>query len=108
MRASDLPSGDPSVFDASGSPLAVDPTLLKGPASLLVRPVTDALKVVEAGLVSGVADRAGVGAVAGLSLARGVVDRLGDGDFTLDGLMRRVVELGHGWDVVSWSPTDVP
>ncbi len=71
-----------------------------GPATLLVSPVTDALKTVFDGLVEGSLDRDSVWGVEAFALNRVVISKL-DGDQELSplDLHEAVSNLAFGWQV---------
>jgi len=92
--------GDWVVFDSRGDALdvAVPPDI--GLATLLVVPVTDALKTITTDrLVDQSLDRDKFWAVEGYALNRVVVGRLGSSDLTPRELYDAVSELRLGWQV---------
>lgn len=96
--------GDWVVFDSDGDPmdLSVPPDI--GPATLLVGPVTDAVKTTTpAGLVDRSLDRDDIWAVEGFALNRVVVDRLEAGVMSPDQLYEAVNALRLGWQIKSLS-----
>ncbi len=85
-------------FDPGGNPAEVPST--EGLAVMVVAPVTDAMKVVHADLVTGPIDRETVGQAIGFALSRSVLERLGEGPYDAAGLIEAVGALGVDWNVV--------
>jgi hypothetical protein len=75
-----------------------------GPATLAVRPVTDALKRVDENdeVVASV-DKNSVWAVDAIVLNTIVLDRLPDESFTVEGLIEAVRSVGFTWQISSIS-----
>lgn len=97
-------SGNWVVFDKRGNVLDRQVPRDIGPAAFLVNEVTDALKVVEDGRVSGSADRSGMWHVDAVVLNEIVLRRL-EGEMTVEELIDRVTEVGFAWQ---FSPTSAP
>ena len=73
---------------------------------MLVSPVTEAIKLVgDDGLVAQSMDREGMWSVDAIALSRAVLDRLDDGDMSVEDLLAAVREAGFEWQI---SPSDVP
>jgi len=88
-------------FDTQGDPVEVDVTNVHGPASLLVAPVTDAVKRLRDGLVESL-DRDQMWVVEAIVLEGDVLQSLGEVDLTAEQLWLAVEEAGFSWQV---SPT---
>lgn len=74
-----------------------------GPATALVRPIADALKLVsDSGLISGSVDRESAWAVERLVISGAVLARISDEFESLSDLYRAVEEAGFDWRI---SPT---
>lgn len=92
-RPEDRPGFDPVGNPAEGPPA-------EGQAVMVVAPVTDAMKLVDADLVVGAVDRETVGQATGFALSRSVLERLGAGPYDAAGLIEAVRALGVVWTVV--------
>lgn len=103
-RLRDALVGDRLVFDQHGDPVEHEIPETTGPAVLLVAPVTDAVKRVEARQVESL-DRDGMWAVEAIVLDRSVLNRLGDDEITAEDLLSAVRDLGFSWEV---SPISTP
>lgn len=90
--------GDPVSFDPSGDPVGASAE--GAPAMMVVASVTDALKLVSDGMVTGPVDREEVARLVAFSLSRSVLGLLGDGSFDAAGLIDAVRALGTEWVVV--------
>lgn len=97
-------SGNRVVFDANGDVVDVDVPDDIGPTTLLVAPVIDALKRLEDDRVESL-DRDEVWAVEAIALDGNVLQRLGEGEMTVEGLLEAVRDLGYSWQI---SPTSSP
>jgi len=91
--------GDPVSFDTLGD--EVDEGPVDGPAVMVVARVTDALKSVADGLVSGPIDRERVARVVSFSVSRDLLGRLGEGPYDAASLIEGVRGLGADWVLVS-------
>lgn len=92
--------GDWALFDSHGEALGVLVPPDIGPATLLVAPVTDAVKTTTSdGLVNQSLNRDDIWAVQGLALNRVVVDRLDREMMTLREIYDAVVSMRIGWQV---------
>lgn len=88
------------LFDIAGTPFDLPVPRDIGPATLLVSPVTDALKTMsEDGLVVESLDRANVWSVVGYALNRVVLKKLDHVNMSPDQLYEAVVGLRLGWQV---------
>ncbi|MGB7860710.1 MAG: hypothetical protein WBM90_09455, partial [Acidimicrobiia bacterium] len=88
------------LFDTAGAPLDLRVPRDIGPATLLVSPVTDALKTMnEDGLVVESLDRAHVWSVVGYALNRVVLKKLDHVKMSPEQLYEAVVGLRLGWQV---------
>lgn len=104
MRLPDPLADDILVFDTDGATLHIDPPP-DAPATLLVVPVTDALKIVSGDRVAGSFDRGRAWTVVGFALRREVVERLGGKEMAPQALIEKVKDLGHVWQTrVSGAP----
>lgn len=94
------PASGLAVFDADGRKVGWS-TVAVAPATLLVRDVADALRVVgEGGLVEDEVDRDTVWQVEAFALSGEVVDAL-EGEFgSAVALYEAVVALGYDWEVL--------
>ncbi|MFZ0013231.1 MAG: hypothetical protein WAL25_03855 [Acidimicrobiia bacterium] len=91
-------------FDKHGRPVVYRPPKDIGPATLGVRPVTDALKRVdENDEVVGSVDKKSVWAVDVIILNTIVLDRLPDQSFSAEGLIEAVRSVGFTWQISSIS-----
>ncbi len=88
---------DPVSFGVTGE--EGDPPTLDGPAVMVVAPVTDALKLVVDGVVSGPIDRERVAIAVSFSVSRDLLERLGDGQFDAAGLIESIRSLGAEWAI---------
>lgn len=88
-------------FDTHGDPVEVDVAMLRGPATLLVTPVTDAVKRLRDGVVESL-DRDEMWVVEAMALESEVLDALGEVEVTAEELWLAVEEAGFAWQV---SPT---
>jgi hypothetical protein len=91
-------SPQPLVVDLAGHPFAVTLADGWGPATLLLAPVADALKLVEGGLVVEGVDRDGLASVAGFALDEAIVLRLGPQPPVGEDLYLAVTSLGVVWE----------
>lgn len=96
--------GSHVAFDTQGNPVEVDIADVRGPATLLVAPVTDAVKRLRDGVVESL-DRDEMWVVEAMVLERDVLRDLGGVDLTADELWVAVEEAGFTWQV---SPTSSP
>ncbi len=85
-------------LDSEGNRLGLEPGEDWGDAVLLVAPVTDALKSVTEGIVTGSIDRDGVLAVEGIGLSSAVVEGLSAVPKTFEETYRVVLRLGFTWE----------
>jgi hypothetical protein len=88
-------------FDTQGNPVEVDRSYVRGPASILVAPVADAVKRLRDGVVESL-DRDEMWVVEAMVLEGDVLRDLGEVDLTADELWAAVEEAGYAWEV---SPT---
>ena len=88
------------IFDPSGRVLHDDVPRAAGPATLVVAPLTDAVKRVADGKVVGSMDRSGLWRVHALLLNRIVLDKLGSGTFEARDLIDAVAATGISWQAV--------
>jgi len=91
-------------FDMKGNPVEVDAAHIRGAATLLVVPVTDAVKRLRDGVVESL-DRDEMWLVEAMVLGSDVLGRLGEVDLTADELWLAVEEAGYAWQL---SPTSSP
>lgn len=91
-------------FDTQGNPVEIDLAIVHGPASLLVAPVTDAVKRMRGGVVESL-DRDQMWVVEAMVLETDVLQALGDVGLTAEELWRAVEQAGFSWQV---SPTSSP
>lgn len=92
--------GDWVLFDSKGAELDLPVPVDIGPATLLVGPVTDAVKTTTPeGMVDRSLDRDEIWAVEGYALNRVVIDRLEPLVMTADELYEAVTALRLGWQV---------
>jgi hypothetical protein len=88
------------MFGADGSRMDMAVPDEIGPAGLLVRSVTDAVKTLASdGRVDGSLDRESIWAVEGFVLSETLIRSLPELDLTAEALLEAVVELGMEWDV---------
>ena len=88
------------MFGADGSRIDTEVFNDSGRAALLVTTVTDAVRTVTPdGLVAGSLDRESLWAVEGFALTAAVVRALPELEFTPEGLLEAVANLGTEWDV---------
>jgi hypothetical protein len=93
-------------FDKHGQPLDRPIPSGIGLATMVVAPVTDALKHVDPeGVITASIDRDEIWAVEAIILNVVVLDQLGDREMSIEGLLDQVYLLGHRWDV---SPISSP
>ncbi|MGB8360575.1 MAG: hypothetical protein WCE80_04180 [Acidimicrobiia bacterium] len=92
------------VFDKTGTVVDVPCPPGAGPAVLVVSEMTDALKIVEEGHITGSVDRSQVWLVDAIVLAGEVLDRLGD-EVPVEDLIEAVRKAGYEWQI---SPTSAP
>lgn len=85
------------VLDSTGAPIDRAPPSTTEPAVLLVSRITDAVKMVENGFITGSLKRDSLWAVHGFVLTAEVVDSLPDGPMTPGELLRSVEGLGFSW-----------
>lgn len=88
-------SGDPLAFDTAGEP--AEAPSAAGAAVLVAAPVTDALKAVSDGLITGSIDRRTVAAVVSFSVSREILERLSGRTFSASEFVEAVVALGVEW-----------
>jgi len=88
------------IFDPSGRVLHDDVPRDAGPATLVVAPMTDAVKRVADGRVVGSMDRSGLWRVHAFVLNRIVFDKLGSGVFEVRDLLEAVAATGISWQAV--------
>ncbi len=72
-----------------------------GPAVILVREVTDAMKIVSDDVVADAVDRSRMGSVAGFVLNRAILKHL-SGSLTAQSLIAAVREAGFVWDLAEY------
>lgn len=102
LRESLAEQGDWVMFDSDGNILHGEVPPSAGPATLIVTPVTDAVKAVEHGMVTGSIDRSKLWRVEAFLLNRIALDKLGDGSVDVDSLLDAA---GISWQVVPRSAT---
>ena len=90
-------------FDAAGN--EAEPSSVEGPAVIFVAPVTDALKSVREGVVSGSIDREEVGRAVAFSVSRDLLEQLDEKALEASGLIAAIRVLGADWVIV---PQDDP
>lgn len=88
------------IFDSSGDLLHDDLPRSAGPATLVVAPVTDAVKRVADGRVVGSIERSGLWRVHAFVLNRIVLDKLGRGAYEARDLIEAVAATGISWQAV--------
>jgi hypothetical protein len=93
------------MFDPEGNILHGEVPVSAGPATLMVAPVTDAVKTVEDGKVTGSVDRSKLWRVEAFLLNRVILDELGAGSFDVDSLLDAVEGTGVSWQAVPRSAT---
>lgn len=93
---------DRVVFDTDGHPVASFDPGLRGPATLVVAPVTDAVKRLSGDVVESL-DRDSMWVVEAIVLEREVLDLLGPGEMTADQLWQAVTNAGYSWRVIPTS-----
>jgi len=103
-RLRDSLVGDRVAFDYRGEVLERDVLVPSGPASLLVAPVTDAVKRRDGDVVVSL-DRDTVWAVAGIVLHGEVLQKLDEDEIGAGELLEAVEGLGYTWQVI---PTSAP
>lgn len=104
-RISDLlfeTDADPVPIDADGSRLEATVPEGLGPATLLVGPVVDAVKLVEDGRVVGSLDRDDLYAVAGVVVARSLLESIAETELSLPAIIEAAAMLGHRWESHPW------
>jgi hypothetical protein len=84
-------------FDLVGAPLVVPGDIT--PPTLMVGPVTDAMKLVSADRVVGSVDKESLWGVVGFVLTRDIIVELGVAELTPAALVEAVTRLGHRWTV---------
>jgi hypothetical protein len=94
LRAADAPLIS---MDADGRAMGPLPDDVRVP-SLLVAPVSEAVKRVVSGMVAEDLDRSLIWVVRGIAVGRAVVEALPDGSFTMAQLIDEVTAAGHTWD----------
>lgn len=97
-------AGHRVAFDEHGDLLDIEMPGDIGPTSLVVAPVTDALKRLQGDKVESL-DRDEVWAVEAIVLGEEVLELLDEGDVTVEELLRAVRELGYSWEII---PTSSP
>jgi len=100
LREALVDRGNWVMFDSSGGLLTNDVPRSAGPATLVVTPVTDAVKRVAEGRVVGSLERSGLWRVHAFVLNRIVLERLGTGAFEARDLIEAVVATGISWQAV--------
>ena len=98
-RLRDSLVGDRVAFDERGELLEADVHASSSPATLLVGPVTDAVKRRDGDAVVSL-DRDAVWAVAGIILDREVLERLDEDEIGAEELLDAVERLGYTWQVI--------
>lgn len=88
------------MFDHEGNVLDGEVPAGAGPATFIVAPVTEAVKAVEGGKVSGSVDRSKLWRVEAFLLNRIVVDQLENASFDIDALLDAVDGTGNSWQAV--------
>lgn len=86
------------VFDKTGTVISTRPPESLSPATLLVSEMTDALKTVESGRITGSMDRTRVWVVDAIALDAVVLDHL-EGEISVEDLIAEVREAGFEWQV---------
>lgn len=103
-RLKEAIDGEWVALDKWGTPLEVAIPEDRGPATLMVSEVTDALKTIdEADRLGEAVDRSTTWAVDAIILNTTVLDRLGDRTLTAEQLIEAVAEVGFAWQVSSTS-----
>lgn len=97
--------GNWAVFDTNGRPVDYTCSEDIGQAVLSVSPVTDALKVVDAGYLIGSVDRASCWSVDAIVLNVVVLDRLPGDSYKAEDLIEEVRRVGFSWQI---RPTSGP
>lgn len=95
------------VVDGNGEIVDRDELSDFGPAVLIASPVTDAVKVVDAGLVQGSLDRDALWAIQGFVLSREVLLALDDDLIHPGELISAVTRAGFEWQVISSSSSSL-
>lgn len=95
---------DRVVFDKTGALVDAPCPPGAGPAMLIVSEMTDALKIVEEGHITGSIDRSQVWLVDAIVLAEEVLGGLDD-EVLVEDLIEAVRKAGYEWQV---SPTSAP
>lgn len=90
--------GDRAVFDQHGNLLDIDIPSGVGPATLLVAPVTDAVKRLDDDRVESL-DRDQMWLVEAIVLHRDILDHIGDREIDAEDLLTAVRDAGHSWQV---------
>lgn len=101
-RLRDSLVGDRVAFDERGEALEGDVPASSGPATLLVGPVTDAVKRRDGDAVVSL-DRDAVWVVVGIVLDREVLQELGEDEIGAGELLEAVERLGYTWQVIPTS-----
>jgi hypothetical protein len=91
-------------FDTQGNPVEIGIADARGPATVLVAPITDAVKRLRDGVVESL-DRDEMWVVEAMVLEGHVLRLLGEVDLTADELWAAVEDAGFAWQV---SPTSSP
>jgi hypothetical protein len=91
-------------FDTQGNPVEIDLAIVHGPATLLVAPVTDAVKRMSGGVVESL-DRDQMWVVEAIALEADVLVALGEVELTAEELWQAVDQAGFSWQI---SPTSSP
>ena len=92
--------GSPVVFDPVGNPLPRPIPAAQGVAVVLVRPVTDAVKQVDDGLIRSSLDRKGLWWIEGFALDPSVLSAIGKLMISPEDLIQTVELAGFEWSVV--------
>lgn len=100
LREGLIGDGDWVMFDPEGNILHGEVPAGAGPATLIVTPVTDAVKTVEEGKVTGSVDRSSLWKVEAFLLDVTVLDKLGAGPIDADSLLDAVEATGISWQVM--------
>lgn len=100
LRESLIGDGDRVMFDPEGNILHGEVPADAGPATLIVTPVTDAVKTVEEGKVTGSVDRSRLWKVEAFLLDATILDQLGAGAIDADSLLDAVEATGIAWQLM--------
>lgn len=100
LREGLVGDGDRVMFDPEGNILHGEVPPGAGPATLIVSAVTDAVKTVEEGKVTGSVDRSSLWKVEAFLLDVTVLAKLGPGTVDADSLLVAVEATGISWQVM--------